>query len=288
MTCETISPQAQLLRGFAFDFLSCHDLAVVPRIMDPLYRLAIGRHVLNGRDSEYLPATAAQLEQFPGLCVTVHDVMLGVDVVAMRFTEHGISRRHRGRAAAWGGVTMFRIENGRFKDGWAEEDYFARKRQLAADRCDPVNAPHPTPWDVAVEPPEKNTADTIHAWLRNRRALEHESIDEISPEGPTFAQLIAVEELHVEHLFPAGGRAAVRVLAQGRYAGGFADIDAAQNGREITLTAMGIASVQGGEVSHVHLACDRLGLHRFLLDEPATPHEAREMLRPKGGDKVEF
>src|ERR1700722_5731760 len=100
-----ISLQARLLRGFAVDFLTSHDLRAVEGIMDPDYRLTIGGHVFEGRDHVYLPATAAQLDQFPGLAVTVHDVMLAPDAVAMRFSEHGVSRRNQGRAAVWGGIT---------------------------------------------------------------------------------------------------------------------------------------------------------------------------------------
>ena len=125
-----LAPQAVLLRGFATDFLTSHDEAEVERIMDPAYCLSIGGFLLDGRDDSYFPATAAQLAQFPGLSVTVHDAIIGTDHVAMRFTEHGASVRDGGRVAAWGGVTLFRIADGRLAEGWAEEDYFARKRQL--------------------------------------------------------------------------------------------------------------------------------------------------------------
>ncbi len=105
----SISPSAQLLRGFAVDFLTAHNLAAVETIMEPDYSLSIGGHLFSGRDDSYLPATAAQLEQFPGLCVTVHDTVIGPEIVAMRFTEHGASVRHGGQLSTWGGVTLFRI-----------------------------------------------------------------------------------------------------------------------------------------------------------------------------------
>jgi hypothetical protein len=108
-----VSAQARLLRGFAVDFLTSHDLSAVEGIMDPAYRLTIGGHIFEGRDQVYLPAAAAQLDQFPGLVVTVHDVLLAPDAVAMRFSEHGVSRRNPGRAAVWGGITMFRLVHGR-------------------------------------------------------------------------------------------------------------------------------------------------------------------------------
>ena len=80
---SVIHPLAQLLRGFAIDFLTAHNNAVVERIMAPNYCLNIGGLVFDSRDDEYLPATAAQLEQFPGLNVTVHDVVIGENALAM-------------------------------------------------------------------------------------------------------------------------------------------------------------------------------------------------------------
>jgi predicted ester cyclase len=262
---NAISAPARLLRGFALDFLTCHDLTEVTRIMEPDYCLTIGGHVFEGRDQVYLPATAAQLEQFPGLCVTVHDVMLGPDAVAMRFTEHGVSRKHNGRAAAWGGITMFSISNGRFRHGWAEEDYFARKRQLATGNCDPVKPPHRAPWDVTVESPDDAAVHIARTWLEDPRAITGtENIEEISSQGPSFAQLIAVDEFRVEEMFSAGERVAFRVVGNGSYAGGFTDIDRSLVGRRIVLSAAGLLTVRSGRVSDVQIAFDRLGLQRLL------------------------
>ena len=64
---QGIHPLACLLRGFAVDFITGHNLDVVERIMAPEYCLSIGGYLLNGRDTEYLPPTAAQINQFPGL-----------------------------------------------------------------------------------------------------------------------------------------------------------------------------------------------------------------------------
>src|SRR5580658_1194692 len=168
---EGISPQARLLRGFAVDFLTSHDLSAVEGIMDPGYRLTIGGTIFEGRDQVYLPAAAAQLDQFPGLVVTVHDVLLAPDAVAMRFSEHGVSRRNQGRAAVWGGITMFRLMHGRLLHGWADEDYLARKRQLTTGVCDEVKSPHPAPWDVPVETPDPASTETTRRWLASPGAF---------------------------------------------------------------------------------------------------------------------
>ncbi len=262
-----ISPSARLLRGFATDFLTSHDVAEVERIMDPAYRLDIGGHVFDGRDASYLPATAAQLEQFPGLIVTVHDVVLGPDAVAMHFTEHGASPRNGGRVAAWGGVTLFRIADGRLRHGWAEEDYFARKRQLKSGVCDAIAAPHPAPWDAPCEAADATTEDVVRRWLeRPDAALGGEIVEAIMVEGPRFADLIAPASVEISHVFSAGSRAAFHIVCTGNYLGGFPDIDRARTGDPAVLRMAGIADVADGHVVRTRISADRLGLHRSLLD----------------------
>jgi len=262
---SALSPEARLLRGFATDFLTCHNLAAVAWVMDEAYCLEIGAHTFAGRDQVYLPATAAQLEQFPGLCVTVHDVLLGEEGIAMRFTEHGVSTRHAGRAAAWGGITMFTVSNGRLRQGWAEEDYFARKRQLASGRCDPVRAPHAAPWDVAVAPPDPATREVATRWLEQPDAFASRGeVEQICAEGPTLEALVALEALRLVKLISAGERVAFRVIGEGRYAGGFEDIARARVGERVTIGIAGLATVRGSQVFGIQIAFDRLGLHRSL------------------------
>lgn len=261
----TISASAQLLRGFATDFLTCHNTSIVERVMAPAYCLSIGGFLLDGRDDNYLPATAAQLDQFPGLCVTVHDTIIGVDAVAMRFTEHGASIKHDGRVSTWGGVTLFKIENGRLRKGWAEEDYFARKRQLATGIPDAIRAPHASPWDGEPQLPDAQTEATARAWLADLRTRP--PLDEISAEGPRFGELVDIESVEIDALFSAGPRAAFHAVCAGRYAGGFDDIDAAKTGQPVMLRLAGLLSTDGGIVTNAQITADRLGLHRSLMDK---------------------
>jgi predicted ester cyclase len=261
-----ISPSAQLLRGFAVDFLTAHDVTAVKTIMAPDYSLSIGGVLLSGRDDTYLPATAAQLQQFPGLCVTVHDTVIGADAVAMRFTEHGASIRHQNRLATWGGVTLFRIQTGRLHQGWAEEDYFARKRQLAAAACDVVKSPHPAPWDSPCEAPDAAVEALASAWLTHPASwAETSRIDEISADGPRFADLVAINCVTINQLFSAGNRGAFHLSCTGTYSGGFEEIDPARMGQNVTLRLAGIFDVAGGQVARVQVTADRLGLLRSLM-----------------------
>ena len=255
-------PQALLLRGFATDFLTSHDGAEVERIMDPAYRLSIGGFLLDGRDDSYFPATAAQLAQFPGLCVTVHDAIIGTDHVAMRFTEHGASVRDGGRVAAWGGVTLFRIADGRLAEGWAEEDYFARKRQLKLGACDPIRAPGAAPWDQPASPPDQRTEDVVRAWLARASFIFDPVVDEIVIGEPGFALLLCPSGVTLNTLFTAGPRAAFHLDLVGIYRGGFeADQAADQN---VTLRLAGLLDVEDGTVVRAQISGDRLGLQRSL------------------------
>lgn len=261
-----ISSSAQLLRGFAVDFLTCHNLAAVETIMEPDYALSISGVLLAGRDDTYLPATAAQLEQFPGLCVTVHDTVIGSDAVAMRFTEHGVSNRHDGRLSTWGGVTLFLIKNGRLHQGWAEEDYFARKRQLADATCDVVKSPHPAPWDAPCDAPDAAVEALARTWLTNSASWSDTSrIDEISAQGPLFTELVAIESVTINQLFSAGYRGAFHLSCTGSYKGGFKDIAPARVGQRVMLRLAGIFDVADSEVSRVQVCADRLGLNRSLM-----------------------
>lgn len=262
----SISPSAQLLRGFAVDFLTCHNVAAVEKIMEPDYSLSIGGFLLAGRDDQYLPATAAQLEQFPGLCVTVHDTVIGPEAVAMRFTEHGASNKHDGRLSTWGGVTLFRIKNGRLHQGWAEEDYHARKRQLADATCDIVKSPHPAPWDAPCEAALPEVEELARAWLADPASWSDASrIDEISAEGPRFAELVAIEAITIDQLFSAGKRGAFHVSCSGTYRGGFADIDPARVDERVTLRLAGLFDTVEGQVPRIQVCADRLGLNRSLM-----------------------
>lgn len=258
----SLSLPARALRGFAVDFLTSHDVRAVEWVMDPAYRLSIGGHVFDGRDDQYLPATSAQLDQFPGLTVTVHDVILGEDGVAMRFTEHGASLRDDGRVAAWRGITLFRLADGRLSEGWAEEDYFARKRQLKSGVPDIVAAPALAPWDQPVLPSDPAVEAVILDWLP--AIVGDPTMESVLLDGPDFAALIDVDRVSLSHLFSAGPRAAVHAECHGRYRGGFEDIDPAMVGEPVVLRLAAMIDVRAGRIARAQVAGDRLGLHRQL------------------------
>jgi hypothetical protein len=258
-----LAPQAALLRDFTVRFLTAHDGEVGKRIFADDYSLDISGIRLSGRDAQYLPATLDQLDQFPGLCVTAHDAVFSPDAIALRFTEHGLSARE-GKLSSWGGITLFRIEDGRLKQGWAEEDYFARKLQLRSGAVNPILPPHPGPWDLMVEDHDGATEQAARHWLAQPDA-PLAATDEISAGGPRLASLVTPSSIEVSMLFTAGCRAAFHALVKGTYAGGFEDIAAQAIGTEVTLPISGILDVEDGVVVRSQLCGDRLGLHRRVM-----------------------
>jgi predicted ester cyclase len=245
----SIDPNAALLRAFAVEFLTCQQWAVLPHIMASDYRLNVGGHLISGRETQYRAAMQSQFAQFPGLGVTVHEAVLTPDAIAMRFTEHGASRRDADRRATWQGVALFRVADGQLRVGWAEEDYIARKRQLSCGICDPIEPPHPAPWDVQTEPTDPAAENAARDWLLS------------SLDPPT---VIDVSETQIDELFGTAGRVAFHITQRGTYAGGLADIVTSVPGAPVTLRSAGLLTMCADTVSDVRIVSDHLGLQRSL------------------------
>jgi hypothetical protein len=257
---------AALLRRFAVDFLTGQSWNALPGFMAADYRLNIGGHVIAGREAQYVPAMIAAFEQFPGLCVTVHDVVLGEGAMAMHFTEHGASLRDDGRTAAWQGVSMFRVEDGQMQVGWAEEDYYGRKRQLrAGGECDAIGAPHPAPWDARAERRDDEAERVAREWLHAGGLTAARFVRWAGgPDDPDVSSLIHPHATHVDELFSAGQRVAFHATVRGVYAGGFVDVEPGRRGAPVVLRAAGLLTLQGGVVTAATVVPDRLGMRRSL------------------------
>jgi len=260
-----IHPLAKLLRGFAIDFLTAHNNSVVERIMAPSYRLHIGGVVFDGRDDEYLPATAAQLEQFPGLNVTVHDVVIGENAIAMCFTEHGSSIQDEGHRAAWSGITFFFTDGERFVTGWAEEEYIARKRQLTLGQCEGIEPPHIAPWDTKAQASNPENEAIVRQWIAHSHPLKDiPNNHRLSPLDPDPDGLVDIRGSRVNALFSAGDRVVVHAEYHGIYAGGFGDLSPLLIGCQAVLRFAAIVTIRSGEIIAARITTDRLGLSRAL------------------------
>lgn len=254
---DPIHPIVDLARRFTIDWLDRADPFVPATIMAPEYRVHIGDTELDGL-SAYTDATLGQLRQFPGLSLTVHDVVTDGERLALVFTEHGASAKHNGKAAGWAGVALFRWDGARLTENWTQEDYYARRRQLAEGAPDVIRSPAPAPWTTQPRPPDARAERVVGEWLASP-VLDHVRVDD----GRSGRLVLDLDSVEVLEQFSAGDQVAFAALWSGRYRDGLDSI-AAQSA-PATLAAAGVLTVCEGEVADGVIVTDRLGLRRRLL-----------------------
>jgi SnoaL-like domain len=248
-----VHPLAALLRRYAYAYTAAGDVAVCRELMVPAYELTMGAVTLHGRDEEYLPAVLRQLRQFPALGFTVHDLVLGLDRAALRFTEHGRSAR-TGTAAAWSGISLYRWDGARLTHCRVEQDYASRRRQLEAGACHPVPPPAVDPWTVPPAAPDPAAEDAVRAWLAagGIAALPPGCLDDEHARPP-------------DRLLPSGGAARVldvfsagqRVAFHASLMGGVSSSTAGGTSGGTRYVA-GIAEVDHGTVTGARCVTDRV------------------------------
>ncbi|MBW3602931.1 MAG: nuclear transport factor 2 family protein [Actinobacteria bacterium] len=244
-----------LVRRYVEDWLNAADPTVCEEILDPGYTVHISGQHLRGRDEGYIPATMRQLEQFPGLVVTVHDLLVGADRIAMRFSEHGASTRHEGREARWGGVALFRTDGDRFTEAFVEEDYLSRRAQLAGETAVAPGEP-PASWDAPPGDPDPAAEDVVRRWLGARDADPAVAYDDMAT-GEAIA-LLDVAAAEVKEIFSSGPRVAFAATQRGGVPAGGTDQ------AEGALHSAGIVEVHGGRVVGGHVIRDQHGFQRAL------------------------
>ncbi|WP_433801847.1 nuclear transport factor 2 family protein [Actinomycetospora sp. CA-084318] len=251
-----MEPFVALMRRYVVDYTNRGDLAVCDEIMEPDYVLRMGPHVLAGRDDAYKPATRKQLEQFPGLVLTVHDVVTDGHRLALHFSEHGASRRHDDRTAVWGGIGLYTWNGTRLTANRVEQDYQARRRQLADGVPDVVPPPALAPWDTVAVPADPATEEVVRAWAV---AGLPATGDVVVDDGRAEETPVEPEEVTVDDVVVAGERAAVHVTVRGPH----------RDGGPATLHAAALVTVRGGRVAAGRVIRDRLGLERALASAGA-------------------
>lgn len=256
-------PLADLMRRFSVHWLSCADPDAAREIFADDYVMEIGGFVARGREEEYLPASTGQLARFPGLLVTVHDLVITSDRAALRFTEHGPSAKDGEGAAAWRGIALFAWNGERLTWCGTEEDYAGRRRQLLAGVADPVEGPAPAPWAAVPAAPDPGVEQAVRDALAGGVPVSLSADDAWT--GQETPPLLDVERVEVRDLLTAGDRAGVVLTEHGAYRGGL-DLAGAE-GTPASLSSVALVRVTPDGALAGHVVRDRSGLRRRLRED---------------------
>lgn len=261
-------PLVGLIRRFVVEFMNGRNIGACRDFMAADYTLRMGDLLIGGRDDQYLPAVRRQLDQFPGMGMTVHALITSGDRIAIQFSEHGASGGVGGRCAAWAGIALYRWDGERLTGCVAEEDYAARRRQLSTGSVDPIDPPMAAPWDAASLPTDVDAERTARTWLERGAAAGQ--VDDLVRRDDEHLGLASslrfqVATTDVTELFSAGSTVAFHVRQTGYCLDGVQGKDV--SGRSGVLHSAGIVSVVEGAVRTGRIIRDRAGLQRSLLLE---------------------
>lgn len=267
---KTMVPvSVQLARRWVVDYFNSQSDEAAREFIAPGYALEIGDYLFDGRDTQWLPAVAQQFAQFPGMGMTVHQVVAGsddkADRVAVWFSEHGASGGPGGPVAVWSGVGIYRADCDRLVGCCAQEDYFTRSRQLRQGVTDPVDPPAPAPWDTVPLGTHAAAEAVVRAWLQGGWPAAETAVrvdDDYITGQPLVFEVTSTE---VVDLFSSGSDVAFHVRQRGRYRGGLPGVPARD--REELLNVNGILRVDGGVVRAGRVVRDRGGLKARLLKD---------------------
>lgn len=255
-TNNTPTP-VRLLRRWVVDYFNSHDASVAHEFIAPSYALEIGDHVFAGRDEQWLPAVAQQMQAFPGMGMTMHQIVSSHDKVAAYFSEHGSSN---GRTAVWSGVAIY-CSDGQVLTGCvAQEDYMTRQRQLKSGLCDAVEPPSPDPWGTPLLPPNMAAESVVREWLSQPWPSTTVRCDDEHISGVPL--VFEVHSTEFTELFSSGDDVAFHVRQTGLYISGIPSL--ATCTIPMVLNGNGIVRVDQGKVVSGRVIRDRLGLKSRL------------------------
>jgi predicted ester cyclase len=259
----TVSLLAARLRRYCFAYTASHDPSVCDDIMVEDYALYMGEFEIRGRDENYKPAAEKQYRQFPGLGMTVHELLVTPDRAALHFSEHGRSVL-TGTVAAWSGISLYHWDGSRLTDCRVEQDYFSRRAQLRSGRPNAVDAPAHDPWTTEVEQPDPGVEGAARAWLADGGigTLPARSVDD-EPATPQARIVLDDPEVEILDCFAGAERAAFHVAATGTITAWPGPADG-HVGRRTVVYYSGIARVHDGVVTAARVISDRLAVERRL------------------------
>jgi hypothetical protein len=254
-----------LMRRYVINYTNAHDQTQTKFIMEPDYALRMGDHFIAGRDGAYAAATRKQLEQFPGLGLTVHEICTSGERLVMRFSEHGASTRHGGATAVWGGIGLYRWNGRRLTANNVEQDYVSRARQLATGQPLSVESPAIAPWDTVAAGTDPGAVNIVTRWLndsgvdRTPAVLLDDQWAGVPPQKP-----LEQESITINDIFSCGAVVAFHATQHGRVIGEPDSPIAAHAGQKAQLHMAGIVHLQNDVVAQGRVIRNRLEFRRSL------------------------
>ncbi|MDB5422972.1 MAG: hypothetical protein JWQ29_388, partial [Phenylobacterium sp.] len=262
---KSASPMIAAFRRYVTDYVNRHDFSVIAEFMTDDYTLSSSGVDVAGRDGTYRSAVARQLEQFPGLVFTPHELVHVGDRLAIRFTEHGASNRHEGRAAAWPSIAIYQLRDGRLSHCAIEQDYFSRRRQLEGGAPVTVDAPAIAPWDTPESAPNPAAEAFVRDWLGSGAFLNTAGVqvDDSHATG-TIERIVEGGAVEILESLSGGDRVAFHAVQTGLLADDFATDLSPAAGQPVRIHMSGLVTVAGGQVTAGNVIRDRWGLYRRL------------------------
>ena len=259
-----MEPFVALMRRYCIDYTSAHDQSICDDIMSPEYRITISGRTM-GMD-DYRGAVTAAFRRYPTLVLTVHELLLSGDRLAMRFSEHGAAADDPDHVAVWPGISLYRWDGDVLLECRVEQDFLTRDEQTADGRTAALEPGHPDPWATTRDVPVDATAEaTVRAWLDTlasdpTAALTVPGITLLGSDRPDL--LVREAVVRIDDLFSAGGRVAAAVTVEGAYAGCLADLGDEYIGVRAELPLTLVADVDGGTLVGARIVRDRWGFVR--------------------------
>jgi hypothetical protein len=251
----------RLMKHYVLDYTNRNDQAQTPAIMEEDYLLRMGDYRVRGRDSEYHAATAKQMDQFPHLGLTVHEIATSGERLVMRFSEHGSSRLHNNRRCAWGGIGLYGWNGRKLVSNHVEQDYLARKHQLKTGVPDLVDHPAIAPWNTTAQPPDARVEAVVKRWLDSGDLARTPNVlidDQWT--GKTPSELVDQSHVELNDFFSCGQTVAFHLTQHGRL---IPDADiTGPSGAEVRLHMAGLVHVENETVTSGRVIRNRLDLAR--------------------------
>lgn len=259
-----MEPFVALMRRYCIDYTSVHDQSVCDEIMSPEYRITISGRTMD-MDS-YRGAVTAAFQRYPTLVLTVHELMLSGDRLAMRFSEHGAAADDPDHVAVWPGISLYRWDGAVLIECRVEQDFLTRDEQTADGRTAPLEPGHPDPWATTRDLATDATADAaVSAWLEAlamdpAAALRRPGTVLLGSDRPDA--LVRDATVRIDDLFSSGDRVAAAVTVEGAYVGGLSDLSDDHIGIRAALPMTLFADIEGERVVGARVVRDRWGFIR--------------------------